>query len=214
MFNSAHQPWFASSYSVRFVGVMSAAMTIVSIGGLPGCGSPFLHTASTSDQAISDPRLIGEWTTDDEHPTRARIMEPQPTRYVLELTVHHEKDPPTRLALDLTLTRIGNDQYADLFLSREERDRLVKNYGFLVVPVHQVMKIAPGVEEMQVWSFDGSWLEQTAKRGGWTHDRVALGGGESVMIAGSTSQVRELIRKHGEDPRAFGEPIVFRRVVN
>lgn len=214
MFIHAHASCFAPSRRGRRIGVRAVAIVIAWIGGLSGCGSPFLHTAATPEQSMSDPRLIGDWFTPDEHPTHARISEPQPGKYLLALTVNHDKDPPTRLALDMTVTRIGNDQYADLFLSRDERNGLVQRYGFLVVPVHQVMKIASTTDELRVWSFEGSWLEETAKRGGWAHDRVAVGEGESVMIAGSTTHVRDLIRKHGDDPKAFGEPIVFRRVVN
>lgn len=88
--------------------------------------------------------------------TRAVISEPKESTdgaggpYMVALTVQHEGESKTSLTLELTLTEIDGPRYADLFLARAERDRLVGTYGFLAVPVHQVMKLSRDGDELRV----------------------------------------------------------------
>ncbi|MBS0196490.1 MAG: hypothetical protein JSR77_07010 [Planctomycetes bacterium] len=179
---------------------------------LDGCGGSFLHSAAGTSEAVWDPVIVGEWAAAGTTVTRAVVSELSPGQYSVVLTVHHQGEFKTALKLDLVLTQIGTGRYADLFLSRSERDRLVGQYGFLVVPVHQIMKVSHDEDALRVWMFDAAWLERAADAGKFTHDRVTLGGGEASVITESTEQLRELISHKGEDPTAFGPPIVFHRM--
>ena len=195
------------------------ALVIAASGVIAGCGTPFLHSASGNGPLIRDPGLAGERTTAGAPTTHAVIHDPKDSAggggdggpYVVALTVQHDGESKTSLTLDLTLTEIGGARYADLFLARAERDRLVGTYGFLAVPVHQVIKISRDGDELRVWSFNGSWLEGTAQGGMFSHDRITVGGGEVEMVTAPTDKVRELIARHGNDGAAFAEPLVFRR---
>lgn len=183
-------------------------------GTIAGCGSPFLHSAAGSGPAIQDDGLTGEWTKIGPTTIHANISEPSEGAgiYSVGLSVQDAGELKTSLSLELTLTEIGGNRYADLFLARADRDRLVETYGFLAVPVHQVMKISRTGDELHVWSFNGSWLEGTAQEGKFSHDRITVGGGEVQMVTAPTDQVRQLIARRGNDATAFGEPMVFRRV--
>lgn len=196
-------------------------LVLATAGLIAGCGTTFLHSASGPEAAIRDPGLAGEWTTTGPTITHAVIGEPRERAgasgdggsYMVAITVQHEGETKTSLALELTLTEIGGARYADLFLARSERDRLVGTYGFLAVPVHQVMKVSREDDELRVWTFNGSWLEGTANGGMFSHDRITIGGGEVELVTAPTDQLRELIARHGNDAAAFGDPMVFRRVL-
>ena len=193
---------------IRFVAVLSVA-------ALAGCGSPFLHPASTG-ASLSDPGLIGEWVTSDDISVRA-VVSGEPSEaadrpYSVTLTVRDKGDPKTTLTVDCTLTEINGSRYADLFLAQPERDNLVGAYGFLVLPVHQIMRVARDGDRLTVWSFRGDWLDDRAYAGVVAHDRVTVGGGSVAVVTSSTERIRDLLARHGQDPKAFGDPIVFQRV--
>ncbi len=183
---------------------------------LSACGSPFLHSPSADSITATDPGIIGEWVTTDPMEMHARITPPAPDSigrsYSALLTVHDKGTLQTTLSLELAMMEIANARYADLFLSRPERDKLVGAYGFLVVPVHQVMKIVRDADTLTVWPFRGDWLESSAQGSTFSHDRVTVGGGEVAIVTAPTGHIRDLLSRHADDPRAFGDPIVFRRV--
>ncbi len=197
----------------RLLGITMAAL--VALGGT-GCGSPFLHPAAST--STSDPGLIGEWATAEPMEIRASIALPQSgsagTAYTVALTVHDHGDFKTALNLDLMLTDINGDRYVDVFLSRPERDKLVGTYGFLVVPVHQVMKVVRNGDTLKVWSFRGDWLETHTTSSVFSHERVTIGGGDLPLVTAPTDRIRELLAQHGDDPKAFAEPMVFHRAKN
>jgi hypothetical protein len=191
-------------------------MLVAAAAVLSGCGSPFLHSPSSEATAATDPGIVGEWITTEPQQIRAQITPPSPDTpnhpYSAALTVHDKDALKTSLSLELVLMEIGNTRYADLFLARPERDQLVGRYGFLVVPVHQVMKIVREADTLTVWPFRGDWLESAAQSETFSHDRVTVGGGDVAIVTASTGAIRDLLARHADDPKAFGDPIVFRRV--
>ncbi len=178
---------------------------------LAGCGSPFLHPAATGGAPVHDAGLAGEWATDGPTVSRVLVREDE-GRYDVSLTVRHEGETRTSLELDLSLTDIGGARYADLFLDESERDRLVGTYGFLVVPVHQTVRIARAENELRVWFFDGAWLERKARAGALSDDRVVIGHDAVTLVTAPAEEVRAFIARHAGEPGAFGEPVLFRRV--
>jgi hypothetical protein len=180
--------------------------------GMCGCGSPFLHPAATS--GVADAGLVGEWVSSDPE-IRAVIApsdgEHAAGKYGVGLTVYDDGEHRADLSLELTLFEADGTRYADLFLSRTERDELVNAYGFLVVPVHQIMKVVRERDSLTVWSFRGDWLEETVSSGSFAYERVAIGGSDIVMVTAPTERIKALLARHSEDDRLFGAPIVFRR---
>lgn len=195
----------------QLLGITTAVLVAL---GTTGCGSPFLHPAASA--STSDPGLVGEWATVQPMEIRASIATPRSgsagTGYTVALTVHDHGEFKTAMSMDLVLTDIDEGRYMDLSLSRPERDKLVGTYGFLVVPVHQVMKVTREGDTLTVWPFRGDWLEEHAASAAFSHDRVAVGGGDVAMVTAPTERVRELLARCGKDSRAFSDPIVFRRV--
>lgn len=197
------------------VGMIGGAAVAAAMGG---CGSPMLHSAAAPGTAVADPDLIGEWASSEPLQVRAVIVPPAPgapaNASSASLTVHDKGEFRTALTIELALTEIRGVRFADLFLARPERDKLVGAYGFLVVPVHQVVKVERDGDTLTVRQFRGDWLETHADGPAYAHDRVAVGGGEVVMITAETARLRDLLAAHADDPAAFSEPIVFRRVRN
>jgi hypothetical protein len=137
--------------------------------------------------------------------------EPNGRGYTLSLTVYNDQRVQAALTIDLLLTDVGKTRYADLFLSRPERDKLVGEYGFLAVPVHQVMKITRDGDTLTVWPFHSDWLEDRTTSAAFSHDRVTIGGGDVSVVTASTDQIRELLARYGADAKAFSDPIQFHR---
>ncbi|MBX3375550.1 MAG: hypothetical protein KF678_00935 [Phycisphaeraceae bacterium] len=178
---------------------------------LAGCGSPFIHSPVTGSP-IQDPELAGEWTASEPLEVRATITPAGPSEpYSLTLVVHDKGEFKTALTLELSLTRMDGETFADLFLSRTERDKLVNSHGFLVIPVHQVLKMSREGDTLIVRQFQGDFLRGQAG-GGARHDRVAVGGGEVTLITAPPEDLRDLLSRNAKNSAAFGDPIVFRRV--
>lgn len=185
---------------------------VLLLGLTGGCSTPFLNSAATSNSLVSDPEMVGEWVSEGDTITRAKIASQNAGRYEVTLIVHHKGELKSQVNLDVTLTDIGEARFWDLYLARSDREKLVATYGFLAVPVHQIMKVSRAGNELRVWNFNAAWLDSTAKSERIGSNHIALGGGDVSMVTAPTEQVRELIRRHANDPAAFEAPIVFRRV--
>jgi len=178
---------------------------------LVGCAPAFLHSAALPGRPVSDPGLVGEWVTSGDTVTRATVSESEdPGMYRVALTIHHKGEFKSALTLDLTLAGSESATFVDLFLAKPEREKLVGAYGFLVLPVHQVMKIARERNEVRLWPFNEQWLQREGES--YPSERMAIGGGETTVVTAPSEQVRDLLERHADDPNAFGDPIVFRRV--
>lgn len=195
-------------FSTRTMTIVAALC--LSVGA--GCSTPFLNSAVSSHAVVQDSGLAGEWIASGATTTRAIITEAPNGRYSVSMTVHHQGEFKTALNVDVALTNIGKDTYWDVFLARTERDKLVNTYGFLAVPVHQVMKVTRIGDELRVWNFDAAWLDSMAQREKVASNHVSLGGGEVSMVTATTDQVRDIILRHAHDPAAFEEPMIFRRM--
>jgi hypothetical protein len=177
-----------------------------------------LHPAATSGTLFADPGLVGEWAATEPLQVRAAVAaassDAKGPSYTASLTVYDKGELKTEMTLELMLTDVGSIRVADLFLARPDRDKLVGMYGFLAIPVHQVMKTDRDGDTLTVRPFRGDWLASHTDGGAVTHDRVAVGGGEVVMVTAPTERLRDLLVRHADDPRAFGDPIVFHRIKN
>jgi hypothetical protein len=184
---------------------------------LGGCGSPFLHTHAAPGEMTTDPGLVGQWVTLPSNPTQTSAVISSPEKpgspYLASLVVHHKGEFKTALGVELTLTDIAHARYADLLLAKPDRERMVGQYGFLALPVHQVLKLERKGDVLRVWMFNGDWLASHPHAAGVTTDTVPIGGGTIAFVSASTDRVRELLAEHGDDAGVFAEPVVFRRVV-
>lgn len=195
--------------------VMTAFGAIV-MASLSGCGSATLQPAFHGGTAVSDPEIVGEWAAEAPLQVRAMIR-PADTdggaaSYPVSLTVHEKGEFRAAMSLDLTLTQIESTRFADLFLARSNRDKLVGMYGFLAVPVHQIMKIERDGDTMTLRSFRVNRLEGLADAAPIWHERVVVGGGVVEMVTVRTKALRELLARNAGNAAAFADPIVFRRV--
>lgn len=195
--------------------------TIAALGSIAcalagGCGTPTVHPSAAPGTVVADPGLPGEWAADEPLQLRAMIRpamsDGKSAAYTASLTVHDKGEFKTALGLELTLTEIETVRFVDLFPARPDRDRLVGMYGFLAVPVHQVMRIDRDGDTMTVRPLLADRPEDRADGAPVSRERIVVGGGEIAMITASTRRLRDLLAEHANDPAAFGDPIVFRRI--
>ncbi len=190
----------------------------VMVLGLTACGTPVVHTAAPIGTTARDDGLVGEWATSDPgEPLQVRAVVAGPTaptsdRYAVSLTIHHEKNFVTALSLDVHITDIGEGRYIDVFLAESERNRLVGSYGFLVAPVHQIVKIHRRGDAIDLWMFDRSWLKDATGASAMQATTVPIGDRDVVLLTAPSSDVRAVIAQIAEGGHTHGDPIRLRRL--
>lgn len=196
---------------------MAAGLASAALATIVGCGAPFLHSPLAGSVPARDPGLIGEWTAVEPIAIRAIISERggEPGLYSGRLiTTSDSGETISEVTVDLQLAEVEGALFADLFLARPDRDRLVESYGFLAVPVHQVLRLERDGDTLAARAIQGDWLEANTVGDGFAHERVAVGGGDVVLITASSERARGLIERHAAEPSLLGAPIVFHRTRN
>lgn len=176
---------------------------------LSACSTPFVSPVHTPASTILDPGIVGAWVSEGPSQYRAIVAEPSDGSYPVTVVVSDKGAVKTALNLEVALTDIEGTQYADLFLARSEREKLVGEYGFLVLPVHQVARVERDADSLQVWFLKGEWAGRVDGR--FALRTVPIGGGETTVVLADTDRVRKLLAEHAADPAMFADPIVFRR---
>ena len=182
------------------------------VTALWGCAAPSLHPLYAPQTLVQDSGLVGEWATEGPTVTRIVISEAGGGKYGGELTVHHDGQLKTGLSLEVCLTDIGRDRYADLFLAVPDRERLVAKYGFLALPVHQFMMVKREGDALRAWTFNADWLRQAGSEHAFACEVLPIGGHEVPVITAESGTLREFLGKHAQDPGALSAPMIFHRV--
>ncbi|CAG0984421.1 hypothetical protein PHYC_01945 [Phycisphaerales bacterium] len=181
------------------------------VAGLCGCGAPSLYSLQGPESGVRDPGLVGEWRTEGATQTRAVIREGDGGRYDAAMTVHQNGQFKAALAMEVTITEIASVRYLDLFLARSEREKLSGCYGFLVVPVHQVMRMERQGDVLKLWSLDSDWARNVGAAEGFACEPLPVGGGAVPVITAGSGALRKFLEKHADDAGAFAAPMEFRR---
>lgn len=182
------------------------------VAGLAACSSPSLRSLHSPQSLVQDSELPGEWVTDGPTVTRVTVSEAEGGLYAGSMTIYHEGQFKTALALEIALTRIDEHLFVDLFLAKVDRERLASQYGFLALPVHQFMLMQREGDTLRVWSFDGEWVRRSGGTNGFTTETLPIAGQDIAVITADTESLRRFIAEHADDPDAFSPPIVFHRV--
>ncbi|MCE2652841.1 MAG: hypothetical protein ACK51N_03965 [bacterium] len=180
---------------------------------LAGCSSPSLQGLTPAQSLVEDPGLTGEWVTEGRTVTRVTISPGAGRSYRGTLTVAHDGEFKTGLDVEIRLTDIDSQRYADLYLAKAERDRLIGRYGFLVLPVHQFMALERQGDTIRVWTFNSDWLRRAADAERFPCVGLPLGEGDVPVITADVDAMRAFLARRGRDPGARADPLIFRRVI-
>lgn len=182
------------------------------VAGLAACSSPSLRSLYAPQSIVLDSQLPGEWVTDGPTVTRVTVSEAEGGLYAGSMTIHHEGQFKTALALEIALTRIDEHLFVDLFLAKPDRERLASQYGFLALPVHQFMLMKIEDDTLRVWSFDGDWIRKSSGTNGFATETLPIAGQDVAVITADTESLRRFIAEHADDPGVLSPPVVFHRV--
>jgi hypothetical protein len=190
-----------------------AAGAIAWVAVLAGCSTPSLGPIATTSTAVSDPGILGTWTTESPWPMTATVSAQAGDTYMLDLTVTPRDGSPVRRRIDLKLVDIGKHRYADLYLEHLDRDGLFGTYGHLAIPVHQIMKLERTGNTLKAAPIDQAWLEKAVgdAKSGVSHQRVPAAGGEFLILTASPAEIQRFLASHADDARAFPSPYIFQR---
>lgn len=198
------------------IGAVAACSSLSGLIRAGGCGSPVLYSVALPDRGTKDPGLIGQWVADGRVRIDVVIEDARagvgPTAYLASLIVHDQYGYATALGIDLLLTDVGASRYIELSLARRERVRLINAYGLLAAPVHLVMKIERMGDTLTIRPYTGEFTAR-AIRAPHRRDRNAMDDDAIDLVTTPTGLLRSHLVRHADDPRVFGEPITFRRMV-
>ncbi len=190
---------------------MKRSIIIVMAAALFACSSPSLRSLTGPESLVSDPGLVGSWAMDPPNQTRVVVTEGADGKYLGALELQNA-ERNISLMLDVSLTKIGDDHYVDLFLAKSEREALAGKYGFLALPVHQFMMIERDGDELRVMPFKARWLQEASAANGFAMEVLPIGGHEIGVITAESGSLTELLRAHAHDPGATTGPMIFRRL--
>ncbi|MCK6476270.1 MAG: hypothetical protein L6Q35_05505 [Phycisphaerales bacterium] len=194
------------------------AAAVVALVGPSGCGVPMIYSGSTPETVASDDGLLGEWRATEPVEIRATVFpgsdssESPAGSYAVSLTVYDRHEFKTALGLELLVTEIEGVRFADLFLGKTERDRLVGTHGYLAVPVHQVMRMTRQGDVLTVWPLVGKFPDDHTPGRPVAHEAAVVGGSRVPLVTGSSESIRAMLGDIAKDDSAFDRPIVLRRV--
>lgn len=189
---------------------MKRTMAVLLAAALSACSSPSLQPLAGPESLITDPGLVGTWAMDPPNQTRVVVTEGADGKYLGAVEIKNP-DRTVTLALDLSLTQIGDDRYVDLYLAKPEREALAGRYGFLALPVHQFMRVERKDDELRVTSFRARWLKEAAAANAFAMEVLPIGGHEIGVITADSGGLTALLRAHGRDADATAPPMVFHR---
>lgn len=189
---------------------------------IAACSTPFVNSGVGAGQALSDPKVVGDWKpadADDEDSAVLHIEAAPGARDVYRVVLTECVGDKTRtLELEARLTELGGRKFADLFLAKSVREDLVGVYGGLAVPVHQMLKYTCDGDELKLWQLDSKQFEKLAAEAELTSTRVVIGGGSATgdgtlsMIVAPTEQIRKFLAAHADDEDIFDALDAYRRV--
>ena len=182
------------------------------MGAVGGCSSPSLHPLAGPDSLVQDYGLPGEWATDGPTVTRVIVTETPDGKYSGALTIHQNAEAKAALGLEISLTQIESDHYVDLFLAKPDRERLAAKFGFLALPVHQLMMVQREEDTLTVWTFDAEWLRRAGKERSFACEVLPIAGRDVAVITAETGSLRQYLSKHAHDRGVLSAPMVFHRV--
>ena len=158
-----------------------------------GC-VPALEPFYAPEDLIFDPALVGTWTTDRGTWHVARSGE-------RTLVLSHESRG-ARKTFEGHLFQLGPHRFLDLEprLAPGEGDVHWAHY----LPLHTVLRVWLEGDVLQLGPLSRGWLDAQLERGDRSiaHRRTSSG----VVLTGSTVELRELLLRIADDPRAFPRP--------
>lgn len=154
-------------------------------------------------EATIDPRLLGTWEGDDET-ERVVVSRGEGNAYVIETT----SDDGDTVQLAARLGRLGERLVLDVWPAPED-DKLLGPYRDLLIPGHLLYVLEVEADELRVAQLVPDSLLAALQAGEvrLTHTRV----GDSVVLHGTTQQLRAELAGYLARPGAIGGPGVWRR---
>ena len=167
---------------------MAAVLTVATLAA--ACGDLFsLHALYTADDRVLDPAIEGVWHDDDDIVIVARNGDGNDYR----MTLVNKHKPTETAAYEVHLVDIAGARFADLI----QEDAI----GHMIVRG----RVADG--KLRFAFFDSKWLRDRVP-----HEEASSGFGPARnVLTIRTSELRELVARYANEPKAFDEETVFHR---
>jgi hypothetical protein len=167
-----------------------SALPLVAVAlTLAGCGDLLsLHSLYTAQDRVFDPAIEGRWQREDTTLTVER------DEGFYKLTTQSNKNPADRDEWEMRLVDVGGVRFADILDSEG-------GVG------HMILKVSVTGSELRLAFFDSKWL-----RGRVPHEEAEVSNGDHLaVLTMSTADLRQLVEKYGSEPKAYDDPLLFRR---
>ena len=178
---------------------------------LEGCVIPSLHPLYTEEDLILDDDLFGIWQDEDNtwdfllSNDRHRGQDHNAKTISLVCT---SKGVPAEF--DLHMVQLGKYYYLD-FIAREYdiRNELL---DFHLMPFHNFARVNIEAEEVRIEFFDPEWLESLLEDNKIRIEHEYMETHELYVLTASTRSLQKFIEKYGDDPNAYSDPIILKRI--
>ncbi|MCA9619445.1 MAG: hypothetical protein KC731_10485 [Myxococcales bacterium] len=180
------------------------------------CSAPSLHGIHSSDRAVDDRGLAGVWR-DDSGNLVLDVTRQGPGHFALRVTmVDDETSLPHVLKLDAHLVELEGARFADLVLSKPQREALFDQHMALALRTHQLVKLERHGDALTLWQLDDVKLRRELAQGTIALDHAVLDhaeGGPRFVLTANTPALQRFLGAHAHDTALFDELAVVHRWV-
>ncbi|HEY6211406.1 MAG TPA: hypothetical protein VIW45_03935 [Vicinamibacterales bacterium] len=168
--------------------MLRASTLLATIACASACGDLLsLHALYTSTDRVTDPTIEGTWTNDDD---RVTVQRDGDGYRVVQKNI---KDPTDTAAFYVRLVDLAGVRFADLV----QEDTL----GHMIVR----LRVADG--KLRIAFLDSKWLRDRVPH----EDALIRPTQPRAVVTLRTAQLRQLVTRYANEPKAFDEELVFHR---
>jgi len=173
-----------------------------------------LNPLYTEEDLMEVPDLVGTWEEPDEH-EYVSIELLQNNKYLFRYMEDLRKDGTFQevdtVSYEAGFLEVGNHFFADLYPyyhdeGSDESEYLFRNF----IPTHSILKIVKEGNELQLYLFNFDRLQELFEQ-----NRIRIKHqmfDDYIVITASTEELQKFIEKYADDPKAFEDPAIFRKI--
>lgn len=173
-----------------------------------------LNPLYTEDDPIEVVDLTGTWRITEEGGKEYISLEPlENKRYIFRYGQYEESDSipmVDTVSYEGVFLELGDHLFVDLYpyydKQLEEEDYLFMNF----IPAHSFLKVVKEDNEMHLYLFNFDRLKELFEQ-----NRIRIKHqmfDDYIVITASTEELQKFIEKYADDPKAFDDPGIFRKI--
>lgn len=187
------------SQAPRFVALGLIALVLFIL--VTGC-IPSINPIFEEKDLITDPALVGTWSTSESEDSETWIFETTDTK-AYRLTIEHGDESSVMIA---NLVAVGEHRFLDLSPDSKqiESTKLGDYYRCALVPAHLFPKVTLNKEQLTVQWMNKDWLGALIRKEPAILSHVWRNGeSDALILTAQTAELHAFLLKHAANAEAF-----------